>query len=587
MNAPISAEVLKTSLALLPVLAVLYTSTRSGHPMRLFSRRRKASKDCSPRKMIVQDSRLLELPDEILVNIVAHLEYESLLDLRAVSSHLRALADPFVYNDYTVSHGNKASQLDALITARPERACWVRSLLVSTKFEQDAALRFLPDQLKQMRNLRNLVLETPDCNLKAPSERVRWTAIQRAYESILQSSTLAVESSERLLGRLETCTMHLVDDYVSLYPLTKYSSIFVHPTLKSLTISCACTDFPERILAHYRRFLHCTALEHLHLEECDIDPRSLEIILKFPQDLKSFKLSEGTRYDDVVGGRQVRMHGDVNPGALSTALTRAVAHSLETLSLSLGYRISAGLSINSPGRSLNLTSMEHLRKLSISLTSLSLVYTRNACDHQTYRRLPRSLETLHIFTIPLLALHGRPPVPLKKCLYQRKAAHGVPNLRNIIYTYEYQTPIERTSFGMINRRGSELFRRIVATSKERVRRHHLRQYRVYRKHGIRMMVELEATPPGFIPPYLHIEESPVVTQFWDSEQLGDHRYDAQLALNTQSEKSAWEKDEEEEEEDDNDSDDSSEGGFGLVQLAPQPQDLFELLVMQPGHGMPM
>lgn len=572
--------------------------------------------------MVVQESRLLALPDEILIHIVNFLDLAEdpgssggLLEARLTCSNLKALADPFLYQSYRILQGEKSERLAVLLARDERRATWLRSILVSTKYDDDRGLEHFPTQLRAMRNLRRLILETPDCNSKSPSDRVKWVQLQRQYEVIFQQSSIAVPPEDRLLPMLEECTMHFVDDAVSLYPLTKYSSVFLHPTLKSLTLSCACTDMAGKILKDQRHLKHSTALEHVHFEECDFDADSLEILLKFPKALKSLRLSEGVRYSDDFGSRHSRLHGNLNPGALSYALSKSVGHSLETLSLSLGFQRSRGQSINTPGRSLDLSGLSNLKRLEISMTSLGLVITRPKCDHQTYRRLPASLETIRVFTIPMLILRGKPPVPFQSCLIKDKKAHGLAHLQHLIYCYEYQAPRGRSSFGLVQHRGEDAVTRIINRSKDNVRGMNDKKYHIYKKHGIRVTIENEVTPPGYIPPYLHNEEKPRRDIMWDTaeptfnalcfedrldgtgqagpidrgartNEMGDvsdegggeeglvDGHDAPLAAGS---------DDEDEFEDIEEDEDGETNPLALMHLAPQAQELFELLVMQPGQ----
>ena len=72
--------------------------------------------------------------------------------------------------------------------------------------------------------------------------------------------------------------------------MTKYAMLFLHPNLRSLTMSCASTDFPDRLLTQFQddeTLVGSTKLEHLHLEECDIYSPTLAILLGFPRALKS------------------------------------------------------------------------------------------------------------------------------------------------------------------------------------------------------------------------------------------------------------------------------------------------------------
>ncbi|KAK5093266.1 hypothetical protein LTR70_004982 [Exophiala xenobiotica] len=598
--------------------------------MRLFSRKRKASLQILtssrandfPRKMVVQESKLLALPDEILVHIVSFLNLGEdtgspggLLETRLTCSNLKALADPFLYESYQILQGEKSERLAVLLARDERRATWLRSVLVSTKYDDDRGLEHFPSYLRAMRNLRRLILETPDCNSKSPDDRVKWVQLQKQYELIFQQSSVAVPLEDRLLPMLEECTLHFVDDTVSLYPLTKYSSIFLHPTLKSLTLSCACTDMAGKILKDHRHLKRSTALEHVHFEECDFDADSLEILLKFPKALKSLRLSEGVRYSDDFGSRHSRLHGNLNPGTLSHALTKSVGHSLETLSLSLGFQRSRGQSINAPGRSLDLSGLVNLKRLEISMTTLGLLITRPKCDHQTYRRLPLSLETIRVFTIPMLILRGKPPVPFQSCLFKDKTTHGLPNLKHLIYCYEYQAPRGRSSFGLIQHRGEDAVTRIINQSKDNVKDINDRNYHIYKRNGIRVTVENEVTPPGFIPPYLHNEEKPTRGIMWDTAEptfnalcIEDRSNQAARAalfnrnattnemgdlfddgggvegfVDAQNARRTAASDDEDEVNGVEEDEDEGSNPLALMHLAPQAQELFELLVMQPGQ----
>lgn len=574
-------------LTLVSVLLLLSSLTLKKLPFHMkffFNRKRKASRDLlSPREMIEQTSRLLNLPDEILINIVGHLEYEDLLVARAVSTHLQALAEPHIYEGYKISHGRKSKRLATLIEANPKRASWLKSVLVSTRYEEDRGLWLFPDQLRQMRNLQHLVLETPDCNSKLPADRVTWVVLQEKYESILKQSTIDIPMEERVLGKLETCTMHLVDAKQSLYLLPKYSSIFLHPTLKSLRLSCACTDYPERLLTHYRRYKRSTALEHLHLEECDVDPRSLELLLKFPKGLKSLKLSEGTRYDTSHSSRSVRIHGNLMPGTLASALTRSVGDTLETLHLHLGFRIKSAFSINLPGRALDLRSMTRLTNLSLHWDTLCLVKTRPMCDHEVYRRLPPSITTLEVFGIPLIALQDGPVVPLNACVFKHKAAHGLPILKTVVYRYEYQTANGRSSRGLITRPNADLLNEVISAYMDALHKINDRKCRLYKKSGVRVIVEMEATPPGFIPPYLDNEEHPVVDTFWDSDDI---HYEVEQVQDGEASTSRGQGPDSNEDEE-NDPVEIMVRGRRLSELAHHYEGLLNMVIMQPGHGLPL
>lgn len=476
---------------------------------------------------------LLDLPDELLIAIVSVVDKKSLLRVRQTSRHLKELSEPVIFAQFEVLGEDRAIYLLTCMQADRRRPQWLRSLLVSTRFEDGRGLRWMPDCLAMMRNLRHLRLETPDCNTKAPKDRLVWLNIQNGYESVLMKSTVAMPPNERLLQNLQTCTMHFVDDTKALYPMTKYSSVFLHPTLKSLTLSCACTDFPDKLLAPFQSdYRHTTNLEHLHLEECDFEPRSLAVLLSFPKALKSLVLSEGTRYDEGFGPLRARMHGNVLPHHLAKAITTSCGDSLELLSLDLGYKREYR-PILTEGNFLDLTGLTRVKHLELSSeTANNLVIARPQCDHQTHKRLPPNLETLKIFNVFPYGFSFRadiaanrsdisPRFPVQECFIKKKAEHGVPNLQHVIWSYQFP----RINGG---RRLEDFLRALagddVANSlqhleaaKSRLASNCNKSLPVYKTAGIHMQVEVVEAISNYIPPYLYQEPKPSASLFWDSE----------------------------------------------------------------------
>ncbi len=390
--------------------------------------------------------QLLDLPDEILISVFDFLDFHSLLQATLACKSFRALAEPFLYQSLTVLNGRQGSALSASFLANPRRTTWVRSFLVSTKFGEDDGLMGLPPFIARMTHLQDLRLETPDCNLKDPADRVGWVSLQDKYERIFEGASALVQNhTVRCLPDLRTCTIHFVDENKPIYSLTRYSMLFLHPNLRSLTISCASTNWPKYLwqdLKEDTSLVKSTGLEHLHLEECDIYPPTLAILLSFPRNLKSLKISEGVRYDATFSDRGSRMHGNVCPASLADAITENCAESLESLSLSLGHLRRRGQYIYQHRQHLDLTRLKSLKHLELDIRTTNLIRTRTPCDHATWRRLPSSLETLRLFSIPLgprlpFQALAKSYFPFDTCLVEQKAEHGLPKLKHLTYCYEY------------------------------------------------------------------------------------------------------------------------------------------------------
>ena len=77
------------------------------------------------------------------------------------------------------------------------------------------------------------------------------------------------------------------------YVDVELSSIFIHPTLQCLTISCASFDGAE--LKRLKAFSQRTPLSTLSLDQCDMSASGLTAILSLPVSLKSLKILEVSR----------------------------------------------------------------------------------------------------------------------------------------------------------------------------------------------------------------------------------------------------------------------------------------------------
>ena len=153
-----------------------------------------ASKMAVPRA-----SHLLELPDEVLVSVFGFLNYYDLREAVCVCRSFNGMSEPFLYNSIQVLNGGQASSLAHSLNANIRRARWVHDLLISTRFGEDEGLSTLPPFIAEMRNLRELRLETPDCNSKHPDDRIGWTSLQDRYERIFGMSSGLVPSRDARL----------------------------------------------------------------------------------------------------------------------------------------------------------------------------------------------------------------------------------------------------------------------------------------------------------------------------------------------------------------------------------------------------
>lgn len=249
---------------------------------------------------------------------------------------------------------------------------------------------------------------------------------------------------------MRTGTLHFVDDLLEICSLSKYASLFLHPTLRSLRISCASTGYPAELLPTIQnddQFLHSSALEHLHLEECDLLPESLAILLSFPKALKSLIISEGVRYKPR-NGYHVRRHGNMIPQELVAALN-VQSESLEQLSLGLGFSLTRSHSVDDTRYHLDLSALEALRTLDLDRRALKLMAPRG---RGPIGRLPPNIESLKICRLPLIPLRSFPAssllgpedlqMPLCELGLLRRIKSFHPELKDLTYVLEYSTDFD-------------------------------------------------------------------------------------------------------------------------------------------------
>jgi hypothetical protein len=245
-------------------------------------------------------------------------------------------------------------------------------------------------------------------------------------------------------------TLHFVDELKELCSLAKYASLFLHPTLRSLRISCASTDYPSQILPTIQgdpQFFHSTSLETLHFEECDLLPATLALLLCFPRALKSLIISEGTRYKPR-NGNFVRKHGNMIPEELIDALN-VQKESLEHLSLSLGFSLRIGQHVDDPQYHLDFSALESLRVLELDSRASRLMAPRGRTP---MGRLPPNVETLKVFRLKLNPLRDIPDsavlgptdlnMPFCTIALLRRIKDVYPRFKRLEYVMEYSTDFD-------------------------------------------------------------------------------------------------------------------------------------------------
>jgi hypothetical protein len=99
---------------------------------------------------MIAESPILGLPPEVLLQLFGIVDLRGLQNIVLVCRQFHDLAEPFLYRYITILRGHQATALASSFTSQPDRARWVRSLLISTKLRDDSGLDLLPPWIVQV-----------------------------------------------------------------------------------------------------------------------------------------------------------------------------------------------------------------------------------------------------------------------------------------------------------------------------------------------------------------------------------------------------------------------------------------------------
>jgi hypothetical protein len=457
------------------------------------------------------------LPVELIEMVV--LRVKAINDLRSlarVNKLFQELAEPHIYKDVLIRKGDQARKLAAALTNKPQRATWVRSLRNACMYNCFSGLADLPALLPIMKKLEKLVVETPDCNAVEAESRLPWIAQQHLYRDIFW---MAAIPNSQVLPMLRSCTLHFVDEHRSLYPLSHYSIIFLHPSLTNLTISCANIAPPHLLhpMLLQPNLTHTTALTTLKLIECDMTLVGLYHLLRLPRALLSLTITEANHYVLYVRDRS-------HTGLLAPKSLIPIAElqpRLRHLCIArLRYNDVHLLSI--PPLDLTpFTSLQAVEYAHVQNPHLTTIRERDWCD-LVHREGPQAntggpnTAVLIYSDIPMQWCESS--IRFFKCAFLNKVSHGIGNLRVlklILVDHEWLIACWIAS-GRINeqQRRPEAWR--AATERARTL---VRELGVLGRRpdiGVRVLVEWVRPNPGTIPPYLTGEQVPQLRPEYDS-----------------------------------------------------------------------
>lgn len=237
---------------------------------------------------------LLSFVDELLLLIIDKIDaHETLCNLAATCMRFHGLIEPYIWRSLLVLKGDHARRVAAALDSRADRMDFVKELSIRYKDEYRDGIEELNYFLAHMSKLRHLTLETPCPNNSEWREGMYFDGWSRIdYTNLLAAAVYPRLDMPLTLPVLQSLTLHAHNAGAQKFVLGRAVSMFRHPTLRKITLSCLNFDgeiAPEDLLETGRK---STPLESLTLIECNVNVSFLEVTLSLPKALKELYIGE-------------------------------------------------------------------------------------------------------------------------------------------------------------------------------------------------------------------------------------------------------------------------------------------------------
>lgn len=232
---------------------------------------------------------LARLPDTVLVQIFEAVGDASKHDLCSVSRLNRRyhlLADAVLYHTIHFLTPELHLVFSEGLSRRPRRGSAIRGIRLAYPAS----------------NLSRMVSKAPIHGSRSRHDALPFDSLSQAIATMSNLEVLDVEVPDALLhgmgllfngpfdlACLKSCTLFYQNENEEYWDLRENIHIFGHPTLEALTIRRAKLDHRGFDLIERP---HETALNSLHLIECDINDDGLSDLLMFPKALKEFVMTQ-------------------------------------------------------------------------------------------------------------------------------------------------------------------------------------------------------------------------------------------------------------------------------------------------------
>jgi len=237
---------------------------------------------------------LLSLVDELLLNIIDHIDNQKALCLLATTCmRLQDLAEPFIWRKLVVLSGNHARNIATALDKREARIDFVKSLSVRYKDQNREGIEELNHFVGLMGKLKHLQLESP-CPNNSEWAEVFFDGYSRIdFTNLLAGAVYPRLGLPLALPMLQSLTLHAHGPSDRKFLLGRAKAMFLSTTLRNITLSCLnfeadMTHQDDMVVSKHRS----TPLRSLTLIECNVNVQFLDVVLSLPKALKELSIGE-------------------------------------------------------------------------------------------------------------------------------------------------------------------------------------------------------------------------------------------------------------------------------------------------------
>ncbi|KAF1837696.1 hypothetical protein BDW02DRAFT_595360 [Decorospora gaudefroyi] len=463
------------------------------------------------------ESGLLRLVDELLLNIIEHIDsHDARCNLAATCTRFQGLVEPYIWRNLTVVKGAHARKIATALDNQDERTNYIQDLAIRYPDDHRAGIEDLNYFLAVMGKLRHLHIESP-CPNNAEWQRADmfFDGYSRIdYTNLLASAVYPGLRDHLALPMLQSLTLHAHGAGTQKFTLGRAAAMFRHPTLRNITLSCVNFDVslrgPFDISEGERK---STPLQSLTLIECNVSVTFLDLVLSLPKALK--ELSIGERLHTFEGCRPSMRSDDRTSCAQFLVALQRQADSLQRLTHCGGHVGYLTTRETDPEGAAKLRSLVNLEYLELGFESHLYYYLRQ-------NGFPPALKTLKMIDTAISINAGHDLRSLSDIAFRSVTSLATSCLPlSLAPNFTLHLKFSDHSF-------FRLFEVVDPTEQNHLlsalffdRRATYKIANILKSYKARLLVSRETFPSGksFIPPYMHGEEIPVEELMYNSEDF--------------------------------------------------------------------